>query len=79
MPAATAAAEGGFTTRIDTSGTSLSGSMTLDANLVLTAALGTAGTVGYVPSGTLLLPSYHPYALSIVRAGSLPRLLRVYS
>ena len=78
MPA-TATAEGGFTMSIDTSGTTLSGSMTLNANLVLTAALGTVGTVGYVPSGTLLLPSYHPCALSIVRAGSLPRLLGVFS
>ena len=71
MPAT--AAEGGFTTSIDTSGSTLSSKMTLDANLMLTANL-----TG-VPAGTLLLPSYHPYALSIVRAGSLPRLLRVYS
>jgi len=46
MPAT--AAEGGFTTSIDTSGTTLSGSMTLDANLMLTANL-----TG-VPAGALL-------------------------
>ena len=71
MPAS--AAEGGYTTSIDTSGSTLSSKMTLDANLMLTAAL------PGVPVGMLLLPSYHPCALSIVRAGSLPRLLRVYS
>ena len=71
MPAT--AAEGGFTTSIDTSGSTLSSKMTLDANLMLTANL-----TG-VPAGTLLLPSYHPCALSIVRAGSLPRLLGVFS
>ena len=37
MPAS--AAEGGYTTSIDTSGSTLSSKMTLDANLMLTAAL----------------------------------------
>ena len=45
-----AAAEGGFTTSIDTSSTTLGASMSLDANLVLTAALGS------VPAGALLQP-----------------------
>jgi len=47
LPAA-AAAEGGFTTSINTSSTTLGASMSLDANLVLTAALGS------VPAGALL-------------------------
>ena len=42
-----AAAEGGFTTSIDSANTTLSGSMSLDANLVLTADLGP------VPAGAL--------------------------